>query len=1778
VLWEKKALDVGGRGVETVAVDDAIIHTSDGKWIFVQVKENCPAGGWTLKEFGRTGVAQQLWNQWFSRPASERSKTIVRLATGGDCQRLRVLVDVASRARTPSELLSDEATQETTKDIRTLASVLHLQTNSSDFLSFLKSLQIEPLPSAVDLESRVIERLTAFGGNAKDLKLRLIRMVARSKHLGPTAGSAHTRESLVQALLADGVTEEVLMIGGLVKIAKLHDFDFWKKYRKQIVKSFTSLRVYGLEIDRAIFADLLALFVPLRLAPLIPGKSSKQNETPKEASRRSIEEMILQEEKQAEEKQEKEKEKEPEGVVDVANAFVQKRRIALVGGPGAGKTTMLKWWAIITASEGAEGQELRRKFGLPSEPLIPLYVRFRDFARWVQANGMDGMEGRLGLVANFLAATFQRDFGQKCPTRSDALQIADELLSSEKTIFLFDGLDEVPDESMRRRLFDAVADLLKTFKEPCVIVSSRPYAFSQDRLPLELTLYEPLPLDRQGRRVFATQWYRAIKPHLGASMNDDDALLRAADLARTAERLADLAENPLLFSILALIHFNRNGLPVERAKLYDHATLAMLGHWDRSSSGRDLGEDAIPMDWAKTLQLREDQIRRSVQHLAYQVQFGEGGSEFSKTVAVDSLREGFVASSPSGNPQERAELLLRLLVERSGLVQERSPDILAFTHLSFQEYLAAGRLLEMDDSGIVAISESATDDKHAEVIRFAVAALALDTGAKSEEKIRILIDRIGGKHPTLAAACLLEVPSLKLESGAAERLARRVYYECSGRGRYVHRPRLLSRLIWTLLRFVENSDRLVLEFLASGEEGHRGPMEFEGPMAILVGRPVKPLSPELGWVLERIPRIKPRHHESLDEIARLILAEVGTSKPETHLPALVRLLGEGRGSGLNYHFGGAIGDRVDRLLLKLLKDPQTEEATRLALLAALSEAEQGYGQSRIAWEALQFLRSAEFPFCPEFANALIRHGLWLDETRPKALQQIREYLANPMTNGDMASALKSGLTDSKAETDHDARKKADLCLQCARIIQQAGLVLAPAEQKVANELQLRGFFTTLESRHNERDKTIEDDDWQIRGSSICGLLADEITQAQTVEVLAERLWSKDRNAVWFAAKLLMEAGFCHVHGVLDALINIGLSSEECRSIASQFLKELRIRPLLSHATRAALIGGLHGRTDRVAQELRRKENGIQSQEAFKNEDDAVATACAILLIETGDIETERLLGEIVPAALRHSGQALLATDHLLKMIASERRSKILGMIGKFFEDESMNAGVALVVAKAFADLGCIDVPNLSRGLVLGGLSQHANHAAILEHLIRMLEDPRFVTSTRKALAEGLESKDNDVAWGAVRCLCENTERTDPELAATIVRVGLTSSSRRDEARRWLLDLLNNPFTSQNALEQVDKGNRTAELAWEIASCLIEARKFEAELLSDFIIQGGLSSRDRHATVIVAVVPLLKEKNAFADKLEEKLWKTLIPPEKEVTHGNDVSWGAARLLIEAGKVAPEPTIPETGGESEVNSKQVDQMTTLLRVVGREVDREPFASDFFKQVGQKSKPRTPTRLALLKLLDDEKPDASFEAARCLIELGDFEHLSLPVAIARRGLAVEATRDSALRMLDKLRTFPWMAQAIRSALILASSGKDEQAAWSAAAYLMDHGDGNNPVVPRGLIFGRRRWGDGGWETVQRLQRLTENPITRGATIDALFAGLYEDRHSHRFELITLLVCAGAPLYDKVLSRMVDASRWGMAAAPLALLALSGRAKEASEVAQRIGFREVVELVGEC
>lgn len=241
VLWEKKALDTGDGKLREVYVDDVILRMSNGISLFVQVKENSGSNGWSIRSFIRSGVADQLWKQWSS---DSQGRTLVRLATGGNSERLRKLVDVAARARTPGELLSDEATKQTTSDIVELASALGMHPDNPRILDFLKALSVEALQPAEDLVARLRERLAIFGRKGVSIENALIRIVSKSTVAGHTARSGYTRESIIQALVDSGTPREMLLVRSKdgSGIAQILD-----RMRTCKIKSFNGKRHYVVE-------------------------------------------------------------------------------------------------------------------------------------------------------------------------------------------------------------------------------------------------------------------------------------------------------------------------------------------------------------------------------------------------------------------------------------------------------------------------------------------------------------------------------------------------------------------------------------------------------------------------------------------------------------------------------------------------------------------------------------------------------------------------------------------------------------------------------------------------------------------------------------------------------------------------------------------------------------------------------------------------------------------------------------------------------------------------------------------------------------------------------------------------------------------------------------------------------------------------------------------------------------------------------------------------------------------------------------------------------------------------------------------------------------------------------------------------------------------------------------------------------------------------------------------------------------------------------------------
>lgn len=1431
VIWEKKALESEAGRAHRVHVDDVITRTASGREVYVQVKAS--ETPWSAARLAKTGVLAQFWRQWESTDPTRRAAISLRLASNGDTRPLAMLADAAGRSLTPAELLGGEAGDRVLRELRVIAHSLSLREDSSDLLSFLKCLQGESLPDAANLDSLIVRSLAVFGECAPSISDRLLRLVAESKHSGRGARAVFTRSGLIASLREDRASEKALIGASFIKSEHHVDPRFWEEFRSEVVNSFRTLRVYGLQVDRAVFADLPSLFVPLRLQPIRDSDPDERNEVDDE--RKPIPDRFLAgEERRLHGRSRRQSSDDSKELSDVLSST---QRIGLIGGPGSGKTTTLSWLAVISALEGEEGRETRLRFGLPAQPLVPIFVRFRRLAQRVRERGLAGVAGRAALVADFLAAEFQAGVGGRQLTRERSLEIAQELLESDRTIFLFDALDEVPDVEMRAALFEAVADLLARFPRPRVVVSSRPYAVRRDLPRLGLALFAPLPFDRVGRRIFTRHWYRSVRSHLGSALSAQAAEDQADNLATAADTMPELAETPLLLSILALVHFNRQGLPVERATLYDQATLAMLGHWERDPAGRGLGEDALPLDWVPRLSLREREIRRLVECLAHDVQCGEGTGDFTEAVAVAALARGLeTVSSEATSPGAKARLLLRLLVERSGLIQERSPGLFAFVHLSFQEYLAARALIGLGELALSELAALSGDGRQVEVVRWAVAILAADERAESDQRALTLIERVGERNALVAATCLNEAPRLPLASGVAERLARAAL-ACEDIEMHHHmRGGTIARAVWLLLERSERADDLLLEFLSyEVEQGRRGPKEDEWALAVLGTRPQRALSPKLAWFLQRLSASSGERsgRSLLPSLATLMLVEAGTFRPEDHVRTLVWVMSWPR------EFGESLEDRVAALLELLARGSVSDHQAREALREQVSH---GYGGG---FRAGKLLLTLGEPLAPDIASVLVQALGWAEHDVLCA--RLAELVRNDESRLVMLTALRQRLHAN----DADVRRG------------------------VATALAAVGFDTT----HSE---VLESGgDAQERGGALASLLADAATGPATSEALAEELWDESPEVAWHAAQALVDADRPDVPGVYQALVRAGLRAPT-REQAATYLQELRAEAQHAKGVRAALLDALANEEASVATASALLL--VECEEATDRR--RLGRVVPALLRDPARLPDTlprlRMLLEREPAAtieairkyLVSSAATSATTGHVVSTLAAA---------GHFdFPDLP-----ALLVKAGLSDAGLHDevIAHLKEML---SSPKHVTESR--KALVEGLEsDSRNVTwgAVRCLWTVGIRT-DAELPAALVTLLSHSEPQASQacEWLTELVQnpwTGVGAITAAEEAIKQAL--------TRDYREQHDRTLRPRRLdrAWRIARVLIGIPECRSEPVVDAIVFGGLAQRSRHEEVNSALAKLAGEGPEGARIIESELWSAV----EEGT--DDAGWGAVRAL-------------------------------------------------------------------------------------------------------------------------------------------------------------------------------------------------------------------------------------------------------------------------------------------
>ncbi|MFN8486903.1 MAG: HEAT repeat domain-containing protein [Caldilineaceae bacterium] len=357
--------------------------------------------------------------------------------------------------------------------------------------------------------------------------------------------------------------------------------------------------------------------------------------------------------------------------LSVADALRRHPHLTIIGGPGSGKTTLTRWLAVIFArGEQAKPENLGASL---ADDRLPIVLELRRFAeRFVSLSQQPAVPDLAAEIASFIS---QHTYYPGTPA-----VFIQQALADGHCLLLLDGLDEIADLGACQTLSEAVQAFLQHtnqgYRQNLLLVTSRPHGYHS----ISLSAFqecEVKPFTKEDVARFIRHWYATAYPNQEQTEAGD-----LIDAIQANDRVGELATNPLLCTIIAIVYRNNRVLPNRRVELYLKCCEALLDTWERNKAIKQSGLIG-GYDWQTKLEL-----------LAPVAYWLHGETERLAAPEDDFVTQlaQVLRARQLGDPaqaEQTARQFIKVIRDRSGLLQGRGDGTLEFTHRTFQEYLAA---------------------------------------------------------------------------------------------------------------------------------------------------------------------------------------------------------------------------------------------------------------------------------------------------------------------------------------------------------------------------------------------------------------------------------------------------------------------------------------------------------------------------------------------------------------------------------------------------------------------------------------------------------------------------------------------------------------------------------------------------------------------------------------------------------------------------------------------------------------------------------------------------------------------------------------------------------------------------------------------------------------------------------------------------------------------------------------------------------------------------------
>ena len=332
------------------------------------------------------------------------------------------------------------------------------------------------------------------------------------------------------------------------------------------------------------------------------------------------------------------------------------RHTVILGDPGAGKTTIAKYLTVIAMDN-------EKDTVLQNAQIIPVFI---DLGRYAQESEVISLKdyGTATAIRRATCIANQEDVFKE--------YIYDNIENGQ-ILFILDGLDEVAKNN-----YDNVIKRINELKEECnncpVIITCRIFDYKDDLKGVnKITVAK---FDKEDREAFINNWF--------TEKDEKESFMKKLENNVQAK---ELGTNPLLLSLMAIMHSQRKPFSTKRIDLFRQCIDVLFRKWDEY---REINREPV---------FDEDEKNKLLAKIAFHIHTREQGNrrEIDKQ-DLKKITEDYINTLPLATTLNAEDIITEIASLHGILKNIKYTDTYLFSHLAFQEYYTAYQIyLDRDE-------------------------------------------------------------------------------------------------------------------------------------------------------------------------------------------------------------------------------------------------------------------------------------------------------------------------------------------------------------------------------------------------------------------------------------------------------------------------------------------------------------------------------------------------------------------------------------------------------------------------------------------------------------------------------------------------------------------------------------------------------------------------------------------------------------------------------------------------------------------------------------------------------------------------------------------------------------------------------------------------------------------------------------------------------------------------------------------------------------------------